>query len=122
MSLTIIKKFTCDSHPEACGEELKKTKSAVEVKGVGLFCKKCYKKIKPQPVEEEEEESESESESEDDAPEPAKSGGITSEGRIAGEGWETQEARRERRNADFQKSFTEFQEKHFQLQLGDDED
>ena len=74
--------------------------------------------------EEEEEEEESESESEDDAPlapapEPAKSGGITSEGRIAGEGWETQEARRERRNADFEKSFTEFLEKHHLTHDGD---
>jgi len=71
------------------------------VKGVGYFCKKCYKKINPQPVVEEEEDEKEE-------------GG--------GGGWETQEARRKRRNADFQKSFTEFQEKHFQLQLGDDED
>jgi len=62
-------------------------------------------------VEEEEEEVVEEEEEEEDEKEEG-----------GGGGWETQEARRKRRNADFQKSFTEFQEKHFQLQLGDDED
>jgi len=103
MSLTI--KFTCDKHPEACGEEFKKTKKTVNVKGVGFFCKKCYKKINPQPVVE----SESESESEEEEEEEKEKGG----------GWETQEARRKRRNADFEKSFTEFLEKHHLTHDGD---